>query len=605
MMSGLRFALMLAGRTTPLLLLGYVATSVAAGIVPVQLAWLTKLVIDQIVVAGAANLLPLVAALAAGGVLAAVLPHAARYLTTELGRRVSLVTRDRLYVAAERMGGLRELEQPEFRDRLRLAQQHSQSGPVMIISGALDSVRSALTISGFLVALLALSPVMAGIVVLAAVPALIVQIQLSRRRAETMRRTSPAERREFFYADLLTSLDAAKEVRLLGLGPLLRRRMVDEISAINDERRKVDRREVGVQAALALMSAIIAGGGLFWAALAAGHGQLTVGDVSVFVAATAGVQAALGALVGQLAIVHHALTLFQHYQNVLATPPDLPVRDSPAPMHELRKGIELRDVWFRYSDDQPWVLRGVNLFLPHGQAVALVGHNGAGKSTLVKLLCRFYDPVIGSILWDGVDIRDLPLTQMRSRIGAVFQDFMRYDMTAAENIGLGDTDGASELDVDEPGRRERIEAAAQRAGVHDAVSKLHAGYRTMLSRMFHGPSTEDSTGVLLSGGQWQRIALARAFLRDNRDLLILDEPTSGLDPDAEHEIHRRITDHRAGRTSLLISHRLAAVRAADTILVISDGEISEQGSHDELLAAEGTYARLFRLQAKGYAETSP
>jgi len=319
-----------------------------------------------------------------------------------------------------------------------------------------------------------------------------------------------------------------------------------------------------------------------------------VGDISVFVAAMAGVQGALRALVTDWVAVHHALLMFGHYQAVVLAEPDLPVRSPPRPVPPLRRGIELRDVWFRYSDDHPWVLRGVDLVIPHGHAVALVGVNGAGKSTLVKLLCRFYDPTLGTVSWDGVDLRDLHPAELRRRIGAVFQDYMEYDLPAAENIALGDLSAL--------GDRGRTVAAARQAGVHDTLAALPLGYDTLLSRIFFGAAdqADPQTGAMLSGGQWQRVALARGLLRDNCDLLILDEPSSGLDPEAEHEIHRRLRAHRARRTSLLISHRLAAVRDADLIVVIADGQVCEQGDHSGLLAAGGTYARLFELQAQGY-----
>ncbi len=314
----------------------------------------------------------------------------------------------------------------------------------------------------------------------------------------------------------------------------------------------------------------------------------------MFVAAVAGVQGALATLALEVARTHQALLLLDHYLAVTTAGPDLPLAAAPRPLPALSGGIELRDVWFRYSDAHPWILRGVSLRIPHGRSLALVGLNGAGKSTLVKLLCRFYDPTRGAILWDGVDLREVDVTAYRRRLSVVFQDYMHYDMTAAENIALGDLDALHD--------EQRLRAAAERAGIHQKLADLPHGYRTLLSRIFFTRPEGDGahSGVMLSGGQWQRLALARAFLREGRDLMILDEPSAGLDAAAEHEVHAALCGHRGDRTGLLISHRLSAVRDADRIVVLKDGRVAEQGSHDALMALDGEYARLFTLQANGY-----
>ena len=237
----------------------------------------------------------------------------------------------------------------------------------------------------------------------------------------------------------------------------------------------------------------------------------------------AGTQAALIATVENAANAGHSLLLFDHHERVMSLSDDLALAAEPVPVPPLRGGIELRDVWFRYGDGHPWVLRGVDLTIPPGRTVALVGLNGAGKITLVKLLTRLYDPTQGSLRWNGIDYRELDVVQLRDRIGAAFQDFMSYDLSAQENIGLGDTSALDDT--------ERVVAAAERAGVHDVLTALPHGYATQLSRTFADPEdrNDESTGVLLSGGQWQRLALARSFLRAGRDLLILDEPSAGLD----------------------------------------------------------------------------
>ncbi|WP_433499742.1 ABC transporter ATP-binding protein [Sphaerimonospora sp. CA-214678] len=285
--------------------------------------------------------------------------------------------------------------------------------------------------------------------------------------------------------------------------------------------------------------------------------------------------------------------MFGHYVAVADAEPDLPLPSHPLSVPPLRQGIELRDVWFRYSENHPWLLRGVNIRIPTGKALAVVGLNGVGKSTLIKLLCRFYDPEHGAILWDGVDIRDADVTELRQRIGVTFQDHMDYSMTAAENIAVGNL----KVIDDEA----RIQDAAKLAGVHNAITRLPRGYRTLLTRIFFSESEKENqeTGVVLSGGQWQRLALARALMRNDRDLMILDEPSSGLDAKAEHEIHLALKKHRT-KTSILISHRLSTVREADRIVILSDGIITEEGNHDTLMSLNGEYAKLFRLQASGY-----
>ncbi|RVX39373.1 ATP-binding cassette subfamily B protein [Nonomuraea polychroma] len=564
---------------------------------PVAVAWLTKLVLDELVRgATVAELAALLVPLVVVGVAIAALPQLSAYIGAELGRRVSTYALDRLYVAMERIVGLGPFETPAFLDRLRLASQGGTMAPVFVGS-AFGLASTVLTIGGFIGSVVILSPVMAVVVLVAGVPALIAQIALARRRAKLMLELAPVQRREFFYSHLLGSVEAAKEVRLFGLGAFMRARMLAERRTADRAHRALERRDLLVEGGLELLGALIAGGGLIWAVLAARTGTLTVGDVSMFIAAVAGLQGGLSALVSGIASTHHQLLLFGHYADIVHIEPDLPVAADPEPTPPLRQGIELRDVWFRYADDLPWILRGVTLTLPYGKAVAVVGLNGAGKSTLAKLLCRLYDPTRGSIHWDGVDLRDLDPAGLRARLGAVFQDHMTYDFSARDNIAVGDLRALDDLD--------RIKAAAIRAGVDDAISALPDGYDTALTRMFVFTlkrGKQPSTGVTLSGGQWQRVALARAFLRDHADFMILDEPSSGLDPEAEHDVHLRMRRYRADRTSLLISHRLNAVREADLIAVLADGEIAEQGRHDELMAADGLYARLFRIQASGYQD---
>ncbi len=589
-------ALLIAWRAAPGWLAGHGVATIVAAVVPVATVWLLKAVLDALASGRRAALPPGLIGLVVAGLAAAALPPATEYLHNQAGRSIGRRAQSDLYIAMERLVGLAQLEDPAFRDRLRMAQQSGRAGPGQVVDGVVGVCRGLITLVGLILVLAALSPVMAGIALLGVGPALVAEIHLSRIRAGMMWQISPVERREFFYAELLDSLPAAKELRLLGLAGLFRRRMLHELGVADAQRRRVDGREMRVQIGLGFLSAVVAGAGLVWTVNGAVRGRFSIGGVSAFIAAMASLQGALTALVAQVANVYHALLLFGHYRAVLAAEPDLPVAVHPRPVPPLRHSLELRDVWFRYGPDQGWVLRGVDLVIPHGAAVALVGRNGAGKSTLVKLLCRFYDPERGAVLWDGVDLRDLSVVKLRERIGAVFQDYMSYDLSASENIGLGDV-----ALLDDEGR---IRAAARRAGIDATLDELPRGYRTLLSRIFvdSADAADAATGVLLSGGQWQRLALARGFMRDRRDLLILDEPSAGLDAAAEYEIHHGLRQHRAGATSVLISHRLGAVRDADRIVVLADGQITEQGTHAQLLSADGDYARLFRLQAEGYRD---
>ncbi|TDD03353.1 ABC transporter ATP-binding protein [Nonomuraea diastatica] len=593
----LRSASLLAWRAGRLGALAQVLLTVVAGVLPVAAAWLTKLVLDGLTGPDSGTDVLVLAVLLAGvGVLTVVVSQAKQYAQAQLGRSVALSASGRLFAALNRLVGLARFEDPRFRDRLELAQQSGRAAPIKVLGTGLGIGQGVITMSGFVGTLLATGPWMAVAVAVAAVPTVRAELAISRRRAQMMWDTSQTMRRELFYSQLLTDAQAAKEIRLFGLGGFFRRRMLKELSTTQEASRRVDRRELAVQGLLGLMGAVVAGAGLLWAIRAAQSGQLTVGDVSVFVAAVAGTQSALASIVRETASAHEAMLTFDHYQAIVTGPPDLQIHPRPISPEPLRQGIELRDVWFRYSDEHPWVLRGVNLTIPVGTAVALVGLNGAGKSTLVKLLCRFYDPNRGAVHWDGVDLRELEVEQLRARIGAVFQDFMTYDLTARENIGVGNLTALTD--------HHRITSAALAARVHDTIVDLPHGYETMLTRIFfqHADRDDPDTGVFLSGGQWQRVGLARAFLRDNPDLLILDEPSAGLDAEAEHDIHQRLRRHREGQTSVLISHRLNAVRDADHIAVLADGQIVEQGSHDSLLTAGGRYARLFTLQAHGYSD---
>jgi ATP-binding cassette, subfamily B, bacterial len=575
---------------------GLLITAVLAGAAPIAAAWLFRAILNGLTARhGAGHLMLLAAGLGVTGGLAALLSGINAYLSAQSGRAAQRHVTLRLFTTVTRMTGLRNLEDPALQDRLRFAQQAGATGPGQVLAGGIAIAQSVITLVGFMVTLAILSPIMAAVVAAAAIPGVFLERGAARREASVLRGITHAQRRQFFYANLITGITAAKEIRLFGLGIFFRDRMLTELDEVQRSSAKADRRVLAVNATLAAVTVAVSAGGIAWAVSAVAAGHLSLGDLAILVAALAEASGALSAIIFSAGMMYQALLMFDSYRQVVAAPPDLPVAARPTPVGRLQRGIGIEDVWFRYGDNKPWILRGVSCFIPHGKTVAVVGHNGAGKSTLVKLLCRFYDPDRGRVTWDGVDLRDIDPAEFRDRISAVFQDYMSYELTAAENIAVGDLRlGASD---------DLLQTAARQAGIHDTLGALPKGYQTLLTRTFYDRADKENpqTGVVLSGGQWQRLALARAFLRGSRDLMIMDEPSSGLDAEAEHDLHERLTQSRRGRTTVLISHRLSTIRDADHIMVLSEGVISEQGSHDGLMARAGIYARLFSLQARGYA----
>jgi ATP-binding cassette subfamily B protein len=592
-----RAALALGWKAAPALLVVQLLLALLSGLIPTAVGLLGEALVDSLTLHGAevsgVHIAWLAAGVAIGTGLLALLSAVAGLAATAMSRSVKLVAQDRLFRRVNDFKGLRPFEDPETQDSIRLAEQASQDAPQQVLDFSIGLVRNGTTVVGFLGTVLAIWPLM-GLLMLACVGvASTGQIWLARRQVASTERSMSALRRQFFYRTLILERRAAMEVRLFGTGEVFHQRLLDSLRQLLDTEVVKSRRDTLMQSALALLTAAVAGVAGVVVAEQVHHGSLTIGEMTLFTAAVAAVQGALASTMAQMGRMHQSLRLFSRYLTLLSAPDDLPDGTSiPRPLCE---GITFEGVWFRYSATGPWVLRDLDLQLPHGKAVGLVGVNGAGKSTLIKLLCRYYEPERGRILWDGVDIREFSLQELRRRMGATFQEFMTYDISARDNIGIGELEYLSDL--------ERIRAAARLADIDDVLDGLADGYDTVLSCVILDRNKDK--GMLLSGGQWQRVALARALLRDDCDLLILDEPSSGLDPLAERRIHDTLARHRAGRTSLLVSHRLAALRDADVIVVLGEGRIVEQGDHHDLLARGGRYAELFVAQAQGYQMHEP
>ncbi|SEG72853.1 ATP-binding cassette, subfamily B [Nonomuraea solani] len=584
----------LAWRAAPVTTAVVFCATLALGAGPVAAALFGKLLIDHLSTGSGAPATLAVLAAGLGGTL--LVTHvgdaAVRYLEDQHARRIEMIVQERLFAKLNSLPGLELFERPNFHDRIQLALRAGQGAPQQLVGSARSLVQSGIQLIGFVGVLMAVSRTAALLLALATIPRLVAERRLARDRVGLLSALSPAQRRRFFYSRLQYEPRAAKELRVFGLGGFFQDRMRTELTAIHVSQRGLDLRILRVQALLdaATVAAMALAAYIVVADVAAARG--TPGDLAIVLTALPVTAGAATAVVRQLAAGSEALLSIGHYLDIMTTGGERP---GGVAVPALKDEIVFDDVWFRYGDDLPWVLNGVSFRIPLHRSVALVGANGAGKSTIVKLLAGLYEPAKGRILWDGIELSRLDPASLRRRIGMVFQDYMTYDLTALENIGVGDLETRFDL--------ARISGAARLAGVDDVVGRLPRGYDTMLSLMhFSLGEEDDSAGVSLSGGQWQRIALARMLLRADRDLLILDEPSAGLDPEAEYQVHRVVHEHSTGTTRLLVSHRLSAVRMADRIVVVEDGRVSETGSHADLLRTGGRYADLFRLQAAGYQD---
>jgi ATP-binding cassette, subfamily B, bacterial len=576
----------------------YVLAAVA-GLAAAATGWWMRELIDELAAGpggSAQRAVALVAAAAATTGAAVAIGHLNVYLNDAVRWRVTVAVERTLFAKVTGLSGLRELESPAFQGELRLAQQAALEAPQQLSHLLLAMITAATAITSSIALVWLFMPAFAWILLVAASVELATQLYCSRREAALTEALVQTHRWRDHHRALLLDLQAAKEIRLYGLGAILLDRLLGTLRRAAGRELALSRRTTGIRAGLALMSALVAIGGAIGVVRGTFDGRFQIGDVALFLAAVAGVQAAASALFWELAGAARSVMIFEHYLAIVELPEPAPAPTGAAEVPPLRDAIELRDAWFRYGPDAPWVLRGVDLRIPAGSTLGLVGVNGAGKSTLVKLLCRFWELERGAILWDGVDVRDLDVAALRRRIAATFQDFMAYDATAADNIGFGDVRHLAD--------RTRIRRIADLSEIGDTLTALPDGYDTLLSRTME-PGLEvdhaaSGPGTTLSGGQWQRVALARSLFRPDADLLILDEPSSGLDAGAEFRLNQAIALHAAGKTSVLISHRLSALRDADRIAVLRDGAIVEQGSHEELMAQGGAYAELFGLQARGY-----
>jgi ATP-binding cassette subfamily B protein len=512
---------------------------------------------------------------------------AGRNLATELlQERVTQDVQLRVMTHASELE-LAFFEDADSYDLIRQAQEEAATRPVAMITNLYGGLQSAITFGSVVALLAALNPWVALATLLAPVPAFLADSRYGKASFMISMWSSPIRRRMRYISTLVTTDRYAKEVKLFGLG----RYLVDRFAGLGmvyyHRRRRQAAARSAVTTALGTITALVGAGSYLYLALRAVSGRLALGDLVMYAAAAVALQACVQTLFRELTGLYENSLYLQTLYRMLAIRPAITAPERPVAMPDPVRGrLVFERVTFHYPGSAEPALREVSFEIEAGDTVAIVGRNGAGKSTLVKLACRLYDPDEGRILLDGVDLRDLDPDRLRAAFSATFQDYVTYQATAAENIGLGSCDRIDD--------RAAIETAAVRGGAHPLISGLPRGYDTPLGTWF-------DRGVELSGGEWQKMALSRGFLRD-APVVLLDEPTAALDPASEYELFGRLRQLAEGRTTIYVSHRFSTVRQADRILLIVDGRLAESGSHQELVARGGQYAQLFHTQASAYVD---
>ena len=588
-----RRALALVWRTNRALTLGLALGSLAAGLLPGGIAWVGKYLINSIIAAAesptntrdaatelalrwVALELGLVVALAVIGRLLGMMRS---LLRQQLGQNINVAILEKALTLE-----LTQFEDSELYDSLTRARREASSRPLSLVSQTFELGQSVATLLGLGALLAAFSPLALAVLIAAALPPFVAELKFSGDAFRLSRWRTPETREQVYVETVVAHEQYAKEVKLFGLGP----RFLGRYKAIFERLYASDRtltiRRAVWAIALGTLGTVAFYGMYLWIVIATIDGELSLGAMTMYVVVFKQAQSAMASALGDVGGMYEDNLYLSNLYEFLDTPTVAPggtATEGTKP----GDGVRFENVAFAYPGSLELTLEGIDLHIPPGSKLAIVGENGSGKTTLIKLLTRLYEPTSGRVTLDGRDLRDWSQPALHRRIGVIFQDFVRYQLTVGENIGAGD-DRAYDV-------RERWDDAAERGLAKPIVDTLPDRYDTQLGRWF-------KNGRELSLGQWQKIALARSFMRREADVLVLDEPTASMDAEAEVRIFERFRELTDDKIAIVISHRFSTVRMADQIIVLDRGRIIERGSHDALVAENGRYATLFNLQAQGY-----
>jgi ATP-binding cassette subfamily B protein len=588
-----RRALELVWSTSRNLALVFAALTLVAGVLPAAVAWIGQLIVDGVVTAigqyqqtGSADTTFVLLFVAAEAGIVALIAGAQRGISTcqallraLMGQRINVMILEKALTLK-----LAHFEDSEFYDKLTRARREASTRPLSLVTRTFGLVQNGISLISYGVLLVQFSPWTVLILIAGGIPEFLAEAKFSGDKFRLFRWRSPETRMQMYLETVLAREDYVKEVKLFRLGPKLLQRYRAIFTKLFAEDRKLTLRRDSWGFVLGLLGTGAFYGAYAWIALSAIRGSISLGQMTMYLLlfkqGQSAVSASLSAISGMYEDNLYLSNLYEYLEQPV---PDVQgaLQQGPQP----GDGVRFEQVSFRYPDSEEPALQQINLHLKPGDSLALVGENGSGKTTLIKLLTRLYRPDAGRILLDGLDLQQWQADALRQRIGVIFQDFGRYQFLVGENIGAGDIRHFED--------RQRWQQAAEMGMANDFIDKLPQQYDTQLGKWFKG-------GRELSGGQWQKIALARAFMRTKADMLVLDEPTATMDAAAEASIFEHFRDLSRDKMTILISHRFSTVRMADQIIVIDKGRIVEQGSHEQLMKLGGQYAYLFSLQAQGY-----